>query len=264
MDNQISPLAFVDPSAKIGNNVKIYPFAFIDKDVVIGDNSVVMSHATILEGVVIGKQNYIYQNAVVGAVPQSFRFKVGHRTKVVIGDNNRIRENVVIAGSLDENSATIIGDNNFLMDGVHVCHDVHIGNDSVLGIHAQVSGDCILDDSVILSSNALIQHRVHIGSYALVQSGCRVHRDIPPYIILGGNPATYHGINSTVLCQQKESDRILRHIANAYRLIYSTTVSLEDALIRIKEQIPQSEEIDYIVSFINSSKRGITGRTIEE
>ena len=240
MDNQISPLAFVDPSAKIGNNVKIYPFAFIDKDVVIGDNSVVMSHATILEGVVIGKQNYIYQNAVVGAVPQSFRFKVGHRTKVVIGDNN------------------------FLMDGVHVCHDVHIGNDSVLGIHAQVSGDCILDDSVILSSNALIQHRVHIGRYALVQSGCRVHRDIPPYIILGGNPATYHGVNSTVLRQQKESDRILRHIANAYRLIYSTTVSLEDALIRIKEQIPQSEEIDYIVSFINSSKRGITGRTIEE
>ena len=240
MDNQISPLAFVDPSAKIGNNVKIYPFAFIDKDVVIGDNSVVMSHATILEGVVIGKQNYIYQNAVVGAVPQSFRFKVGHRTKVVIGDNN------------------------FLMDGVHVCHDVHIGNDSVLGIYAQVSGDCILDDSVILSSNALIQHRVHIGRYALVQSGCRVHRDIPPYIILGGNPATYHGINSTVLCQQKESDRILRHIANAYRLIYSATVSLEDALIRIKEQIPQSEEIDYIVSFINSSKRGITGRTIEE
>ena len=127
MDNQISPLAFVDPSAKIGNNVKIYPFAFIDKDVVIGDNSVVMSHATTLEGVVIGRQNYIYQNAVVGAVPQSFRFKVGHRTKVVIGDNNRIRENVVIAGSLDENSATIIGDNNFLMDGVHVCHDVHIG-----------------------------------------------------------------------------------------------------------------------------------------
>lgn len=150
------------------------------------------------------------------------------------------------------------------MDGVHVCHDVHIGNDSVLGIHAQISGDCILDDSVILSSNALIQHRVHIGRYALVQSGCRVHRDIPPYIILGGNPATYHGINSTVLCQQKESDRILRHIANAYRLIYSATVSLEDALIRIKEQIPQSEEIDYIVSFINSSKRGITGRTIEE
>lgn len=84
MDNQISPLAFVDPSAKIGNNVKIYPFAFIDKDVVIGDNSVVMSHATILEGVVIGRQNYIYQNAVVGAVPQSFRLRSAIAPKLLL------------------------------------------------------------------------------------------------------------------------------------------------------------------------------------
>ena len=176
----ISPLAYVHPEAQIGKNVKIYPFAYIERGTVIGDNCVIMSHASILEGVEIGADNYIYQNAVIGAVPQSFRYTIGHRTRVVIGQGNRIRENVVIAGSLVENTATVIGDCNFLMDGVHVCHDVHIGDDNVLGIGAQVAGECHLEHHVILSSGVILQHLVRVGRYSLVQSGCVVQKDVPP------------------------------------------------------------------------------------
>lgn len=263
-ENLISPLAYIHPTAKIGQNVKIHPFAFIDKDVVIGDDTIVMAHATILEGAVLGKNNYVYQNAVIGATPQSFRYKKGHLTHVVIGDNNRIRENVVIAGSLDENTATTIGNDNFLMDGVHICHDVKIGNDCVLGIHAQLAGDCVLEDHVVLSSAAILQHRVRVGRYSLLQSGCRVQKDVPPYIILGGNPAAYHGVNSLILEKQGETERILRHIANTYRLIYTGGFSLQDAVIKIKEQIPTSIEIENIINFIKDSKHGIVRHRKDE
>ena len=258
----ISPLAYVHPEAKIGENVKIYPFAYIERDTVIGDNCVIMSHASILEGSVLGSDNIVYQNAVIGAVPQSFRYTVGHRTHVRIGNGNRIRENVVIAGGLEDETATIIGDRNFLMDGVHICHDVQIGDDNVLGIGSQVAGDCMLEGNVILSSGVILQHLVRVGRFSLVQSGCVVQKDVPPYIILGGNPASYHGISAVVLQKQGLSERILRHITNAYRIIYTGNESLEDAIQKIKDQIPTSPEIENIVSFIADSKRGIVRRTL--
>lgn len=256
----ISPLAYVHPEAQIGKNVKIYPFAYIERGTVIGDNCVIMSHASILEGVEIGADNYIYQNAVIGAVPQSFRYTIGHRTRVVIGQGNRIRENVVIAGSLDENTATVIGDCNFLMDGVHVCHDVHIGDDNVMGIGAQVAGECQLEHHVILSSGVILQHLVRVGRYSLVQSGCVVQKDVPPYIILGGNPVSYHGVSAVILQKKGVDERTLRHITNAYRIVYTGNESLEDAIQKIKDQIPSSPEIDHIVDFIQGSQRGIVRR----
>lgn len=256
----ISPLAYVHPEAKIGENVKIYPFAYIERDVVIGDGCVIMSHASILEGSVLGTDNYIYQNAVIGAVPQSFRYTVGHRTHVRIGNENRIRENVVIAGGLEDETATVIGDRNFLMDNVHICHDVQMGDDNVIGIGAQIAGECSLEGNVILSSGVILQHLARVGRYSLVQSGCVVQKDVPPYIILGGTPASYHGVSAVVLQKQGMSERILRHITNAYRIIYTGNEALEDAIQKIKDQIPGSSEIENIVNFIAESKRGIVRR----
>ncbi|MBR1593510.1 MAG: acyl-ACP--UDP-N-acetylglucosamine O-acyltransferase [Alloprevotella sp.] len=261
MATEISPLAYVHPEARLGENVKVYPFAYIERDVVIGDNCVIMSHASVLEGSVMGADNYIYQNAVIGAVPQSFRYTVGHRTHVRIGQGNRIRENVVIAGGLEDETVTVIGDRNFLMDGVHICHDVQIGDDNVLGIGAQVAGECQLEHHVILSSGVILQHLARVGRYSLIQSGCVVQKDVPPYIILGGNPVSYHGVSAVILEKEGLSERTLRHIANAYRIVYTGNESLEDAVQKIVDQIPGSAEIDNIVSFIRDSKRGIVRRT---
>lgn len=253
----ISPLAYVDPGAKLGNNVEVKPFAYIESGVVIGDNCVIMPHASILEGTTLGSDNIIYQNAVVGAKPQDFHFVEGSPTHVVIGNNNRIRENVVIAGSIHADKATTIGNNNFLMDQVHVCHDVKIHDNCVVGIGVSIAGECEIDDYSIQSSGAIIQQRVHVGRFSLMQSGCRVQKDVPPYIVLGGNPASYHGLNSVVLKHFNTTDRVLRHIANTYRIIYTSNLSLEDAIIKIPEQIPMSEEIEHILEFIKASKHGI-------
>lgn len=260
----ISPLAYVAPGAKLGNNVEVKPFAYIEEDVEIGDNCTIMPHASILNGTKMGSNNIVYQNSVIGATPQDFHFVEGQKTHVVIGNDNRIRENVVIAGSTYEDRATTIGDGNFLMDKVHICHDVRIHNKCVLGIGVSVAGESEVEDGSIQSSYVVVQQHVRIGRYSLIQSGCRVQKDVPPYVLLGGNPASYHGVNAFVLKHFNKSDRVLRHIANTYRLIYTGNFSLEDAVIKIGEQIPMSEEIENIISFIKKSKHGIVRHLKEE
>jgi Acyl-[acyl carrier protein]--UDP-N-acetylglucosamine O-acyltransferase len=117
----ISPLAYVDPAAKIGSNVTIKPFAYIEGDVEIGDNCLIMPHASVLEGTRLGKNNKIHQGAVLGAEPQDFHYK-GDKSFLFIGDNNDFRENVVISRATCKDASTTIGNNNSLMDGVHLCH----------------------------------------------------------------------------------------------------------------------------------------------
>ncbi len=252
----ISPLASIAPEAKIGKDVKIYPFAYIEKDVVIGDGCVIMPHANILNGTRMGKNNTVYQNAVLGAVPQDFHY-TGEDSELLIGDNNQIRENVVIARGTHAGGATRIGNDNFITEKVHICHDVEIGNHCVLGIGSTIAGECKLEDCVILSGAVILHQYCHIGQWTLIQGGCRISKDVPPYIIMNGNPAEYHGVNHVVLSHNNFSDRVIRHIASAYRLVYQGNFSIQDAVLKIKDQIPMSDEIHNIMNFINNSKRGI-------
>lgn len=260
----ISPLAYVDPTAKLGNNVEIKPFAYIEGGVEIGDNCVIMPHVSILEGTTLGSGNIVYQNAVIGAKPQDFHFVEGSKTRVIIGNDNRIRENVVIAGSTYEGKATIVGNGNFIMDQTHICHDVIIHDKTVTGIGSIISGESELYEGCILSNNAIVQQHVRVGRYSLIQSGCRVQKDVPPYVIMGGNPVSYHGVNAVILKHIDLTERILRHISNTYRLIFTANFSLEDAIIKIPEQIPMSEEIDNILDFIKTTKIGIVRKMKED
>lgn len=256
----ISPLAYVESGAQIGNNVEIHPFAYIQKDVVIGDNCIIYPHASILNGTRMGSDNIVYSHTVIGAEPQSFHFKPGNPVRVTIGNKNRIRENVVIAGGFIHEGGTTIGNKNYLMDRVHLCHDVKLHDCAVIGIGSILSGESAVYTHAIISNNAIVLEKARIGRFSLLQSGTRVHKDVPPYVIIGGNPATYNGINTHMLEKEGKEERILRHISNAYRLIYKGNFSLEDAIFQIKDQIPQSQEIDKIIDFVENSKLGIVRR----
>lgn len=250
----ISPLAFVDPAAKIGKNVTIQPFAYIEGDVEIGDDCIIMANASVLNGTRMGKGNKIHQGTVLGSEPQDFHY-TGEKSLLIIGDHNDIRENVVISRATHAGKASRIGNENYLMDGVHLCHDVQIGNHCVLGIKTTVAGECTIDDCTILSSNVILHQNCHIGHWTLVQSGCRLSKDVPPYVIMSGNPAAYHGINAVVLQSKNQvTERVLRHIVNAYRLIYQGNFSITDALQKIEDQVPMSEEIRHIIDFVGKSK----------
>uniref|UniRef100_UPI00402813F0 acyl-ACP--UDP-N-acetylglucosamine O-acyltransferase n=1 Tax=Phocaeicola coprocola TaxID=310298 RepID=UPI00402813F0 len=252
----ISPLAYVDPSAKIGKNVTVHPFAYIDKNVEIGDDNVIMPYVSLMSGTRMGNGNTVYQGAVVAAVPQDFTY-TGEDTLACIGNNNVIRENAVIIRGTHAGHATSIGDGNFIMTGARLSHDVEVGNHCIIGNGSQVSGNCIIQDCAILTSNVLMQGNTRLGSYSLVQGGCRFIKDIPPYIVAAHEPIAFYSINTKVLELAGFSETLIKHIAQAYRILYKANTSQHDALLRIEEQVPNSPEIDRIVEFVRTSKLGI-------
>ncbi len=254
----ISTLAYVNPEAKIGSNVTIHPFAYIDKDVVIGDDCVIMPYVSVMAGTRMGKGNKVFQHAVLGAEPQDMKYN-GEDTLLIIGDNNHIRENVVIARSIyTDGRATTIGNDNFLMDKVHICHDVTIANHCVVGIGSTLAGESIIDSCAILSGNVVLYQHAHVGSWSMVQGGTRLAKDVPPYIIVSGNPPEYRGVNAQVLAKHNNvPEKKLRHIVNAYRLVFQGNFSLHDAISKIEAQVPMSDEIQHILDFCKASKNGV-------
>ena len=252
----ISPLAYIHPEAKIGENVEIGPFVFIDKNVVIGDNNTIMPNVNILYGSRIGNNNRIFPGAVIGAIPQDLKFR-GEETTAEIGDNNTIRENAVIIRATFAGDETVVGSGNFIMQGARISHDVTIGNNCIIGNGSQVSGCCVVEDYAILTSNVLMQGKTRLGTYAAVQGGCRFTKDIPPYCVAAHEPTAFYSINTTVLQHEGFSETVIKHIAHAFRILYKVNTSTEDALRRIEEQVPSSPEIVHLIEFVRSSKLGI-------
>ncbi len=252
----ISTLAYVDPKATIGKNVEIAPFAYIEKNVVIGDNNRIMSGAKILAGSRIGNGNEIFPNAVIGAIPQDLKFR-GEESTAEIGDFNRIRENVTINRGTATKGRTVVGSRNLLMEGVHVAHDAVVGNNCIIGNATKFAGEIVIDDNAIISGGVLMHQFCRVGGYVMIQGGCRFSKDVPPFIIAGREPISYAGINLVGLRRNGFSDELIENIHNAYRLIYQQGLNTSQALERVKQEIPTSPEIQYILDFISSSKRGI-------
>lgn len=252
----ISPLAYIHPEAKIGENVEIAPFVFIDKNVVIGDNNTIMANANILYGARIGNGNTIFPGAVISAIPQDLKFR-GEDTTAEIGDNNLIRENVTINRGTSAKGKTTVGNNNLLMEGVHVAHDAIIGNNCIIGNSTKMAGEIIIDDNAIISGAVLMHQFCHVGGYVMIQGGSRFSKDIPPYIIAGREPIAYSGINIVGLRRRGFSNELIENIHNAYRIIYQSGLNISDALEEVQKEVPMTPEIEYIISFIKESSRGI-------
>lgn len=251
--NKISNLAYVHPDAKIGNNVVIDPFVYIEDNVEIGDDCHIRPHVVIRSGARIGSNNHIYEGSIISAPPQDFRWH-GEKSYVIIGDNNTIREHVIINRSIHENGATKIGNNSFIMAQTHIGHDSTIGNYCVLGNAVKVAGDVKVGDYSILSSNALIHERCDVGAYCLIKGGCRVNNHVPPFTVMAHNPIEYKGINSFVMRKCDFDESTIDAIASAYRHVYHSNTSVFNAVRRIKvdvEDIPQKKDI---LSFIENHR----------
>ena len=256
MASDISPRAEIDPRAKIGDNCKIFPFVYIEGDVEIGDNCVIFPFTSILNGSRIGKANKIHQGSVIAALPQDFEF-TGEKSECIIGDNNIIRENVVINRATHNGGKTVIGNNNFLMEGVHISHDTVIADNCVFGYGTKIAGDCYIEDGVIFSTSVIGNAGTRIGTGAMIQAGTTFSKDVPPYIIAGGTPVKYAGVNTTVLSMGGISEKVQKHLANAYRLVFHGQNSVIDAVEQVKQQVPDSPEIQHLIEFITNTKNGI-------
>lgn len=251
----ISPLAYIHPEARIGENCEIGPFCYIDRNVVIGDNNTLMNSVTVLYGARIGNGNRFFPGCVIGAIPQDLKFR-GEETTAEIGDSNTFRENVTVNRGTAAKNRTVIGNNNLLMESVHIAHDDIVGNECIIGNGTKLAGEVTIDDRAILSANVLVHQFCRIGSYCMVGGGTRSAQDILPFSMIARDPAAYCGLNTVGLRRRGFDRNITENIHRAYQIILQGTGLLKDLLLRVEEEIPSSPEITYILDFIRTSKRG--------
>ena len=253
--NQISPLAYVHPEAKLGDNNIIGPFCYIDRNTVMGDNNVLQNSVTINYGARIGSNNEIFPGASISTKPQDLKFK-GEDTICEVGSFNSIRENVTISRGTASKGTTQVGDHNLLMENMHIAHDCFCGSHLIIGNSTKFAGEVRVDDNAIISAEVLCHQFCHIGGYVMIQGGSRFSQDIPPYIIAGKEPIRYAGVNIVGLRRHGFSNELIELIHNAYRLLYSKGI-LAEGIEEIKKNLQVTPEIQYIIDFVSSSKRGI-------
>lgn len=248
-------MAFVHPDAKLGDNNIIGPFCYIDADVVIGDSNVMQNSVTLNQGTRMGSGNEIFPGTSISTKPQDLKYR-GETTTCQIGDNNSIRENVTISRGTASKGTTIVGSNNLLMENMHIAHDCIIGNNCIIGNSTKFAGEVVVDDCAIISAEVLFHQFCHIGGYVMVQGGSRSSQDIPPYVICGKEPIKFAGLNLVGLRRRGYSNEQIETIREAYRLLYSKGV-LKDGIEEIRANLPITQEVKYIIEFVETSQRGI-------
>ncbi len=252
--NDISPLAVVHPNAKLGTGNTIGPFCVIDADVEIGDNNLLLSHVILHEGLRMGNGNEVFPGASLSTKPQDLKYK-GEKTYCHIGNNNSIRENVTISRGTASKGKTVVGDGNLMMEDMHLAHDCVVGNGCVIGASTKIAGEITIDDYAVISACVLFHQFMRIGSYVMVQGGCRLPMDIPPFVTIGKEPARYCGLNVIGLRRHGFTEERINRIHEAYRIYYSSLI--KDEALKQMKVLGRNEDIDYIISFIENSQRGI-------
>ena len=253
MNNNMS---VISKKAKIGSNVSIGPYCIIEDNVVIGNNTQIDSHTIIKKYTEIGKNCNIFSHCVIGEIPQDKKYS-GEKSKLIIGDNNTIREFCTLNRGTEESGSTKIGNNCLFMAYVHVAHDCILKNDIILANGVQLGGHVTIDNYGIVGGMTPVHQFCKIGMHSFVGGGLRVVQDIPPYIIANGEPLKFSGINILGLKRRKFSSDERDDIKKAYRLIYNSNYNISQAVKKIKNSFNMNDSIKDILEFINSSTRGL-------
>lgn len=252
----IDSKAIVDPKAKIGKNVSIGPWSIIGPDVEIGDNCDIASHVVIRGPSVIGKNNKFYQFSTIGDDTPDLKYK-GEPTKLIIGDNNIIREGVTIhRGTVQDNGETIIGNHNLLMAYAHVGHDSVIGNHVIMVNNSSLAGHVNVGDWAILSGYALIHQYVSVGAHSFIGPAAFSYHDVPAFVTAFGSPAEPRTINKEGLKRRGFSVDQIALANKAYKLLYRRGLSLDEAIEAIAE-LGDDPVITVLLDSLKSATRGI-------
>ena len=253
----IDARAIVSPQAQLAPDVTVGPFSIIGPQVQIGARSVIGPHVVVNGPTTIGEDNHIFQFASIGDAPQDKKYR-GEPTRLVIGDRNVFRESCTInRGTSHDKGVTTIGSDNLFMAFSHVAHDCVIGNNTVFANSVAMGGHVEVGDWVILGGLTAIHQFIKIGAHAFLGGGAILSRDVPPYVMVAGNPAVPHGVNAEGLKRRGFSEEQIRHIREAYRILYRSDLKLSEALERLTELASEQPEIQAFVDFIHASTRSL-------
>lgn len=255
----IHPSSIVEDGAIIGANVRIGPFCYIGANVEIGEGTELKSHIVVNGHTKIGRDNVIFQFASIGEINQDLKYQ-GEPTRVEIGDRNRIRESVTIhRGTIQGGSLTKVGDDNLFMVNVHIAHDCIIGNRCIIANNGTLGGHVILGDFAIIGGMTAVHQFCQIGAHVMVGGCSGVAQDVPPYVIAQGNHATPYGLNIEGLKRRGFDKESLHAIRNAYKVLYRSGKSLEEARCEIAQLAQANPHVKVFSEFLENSAESNRG-----
>lgn len=253
----IHDTAVIDPAARIAADVVVGPYSVIGADVEIDSNCWIGSHVVIGGNTRIGENNRIFPFASLGQEPQDKKY-TGEATRLEIGRGNTIREYVTInRGTEQDAGVTRIGDDNWIMAYVHIAHDCCIGSHTVLANNATLAGHVHLGDYVTLGGAALVHQYCHIGAHAFTAYGSRINKNVPPFVTVSEGRARPRGLNSEGLKRRGFDEQRIRALKEAYRLVYRSGLTLEEAVERLSEAAAVSDDVCQLRDFLLNCTRSI-------
>jgi len=255
---KIHSTAIVHPNARIAEGVEVGPYAVIGEHVRIGRDTKICSHVLIEGWTTIGERNHIFPFSSIGTAPQDIGYR-NEETYLIIGDDNVIRECATVhRATTKEDRKTVIGNKNFLMAYSHVAHDCRLGNNIIMANSVALGGHIVIGDHAILGGIVAVHQFARIGPYAIIGGQSAVTLDIPPYVSAAGNRAQLYGLNLVGLKRKGFSEQAISTLKKAYKIIFRSGLTQDEAIKKTLMNIPDSPEVNVLIEFIRTSKRGIT------
>ncbi|OIO54037.1 MAG: acyl-[acyl-carrier-protein]--UDP-N-acetylglucosamine O-acyltransferase [Alphaproteobacteria bacterium CG_4_10_14_0_2_um_filter_63_37] len=253
----IHPTALVDPAARLGEGVEIGPYSIVGPQVEIGAGTWIGPHVVIQGATRVGCENRIYQFCSLGEAPQDLHDR-GEATRLEIGDRNQIRESVTVhRGSKKGGGLTVVGSDCYIMINTHIAHDCTIGNHTIIANNVALGGHCRIGNWVTLGGATLVHQFCAVGDYAFTGAGSYIARDVPPHLMVTGNPSVPRGLNRVGLKRRGFSDAQIRRLTEVYKILYLRNYDLAEATRQIEALAEGHEEVTLFADFLKQSKRGI-------
>ena len=256
----IHPTAIIDPRAEIDEDVTIGPYCVIGPSVRIGAGTVLHNQVTISGMTTIGFDNEIFPYCVIGSVPQDLKYD-GEQTRVIIGDRNQIREHVTIhRGTPMGGGVTRVGDDNLFMVGVHIAHDCIVHGHTILANNVMLAGHVVVHSGAGIGGGAGIHHFATVGRLSFVGAMGRISKDVPPFMIVEGNPPAVRSLNTIGLMRRGFPERTMDALKDAYKTLYRSNLTMKEAMAELESRYPHIPEVRELCGAIRRSGEGAFGR----
>ncbi len=260
MSTVIAQTAVVDPRAKLGSNVRIGHFCVIGPHVAIGDGTIIEDHVVISGVTSLGDDNHVFPGCVIGSHPQDTSYR-DSPTRVEIGHGNTFREHCTVnRGTEKEEGVTQIGDNNFFMTATHIAHDCNLGDRIVIANNGMLGGHVHIGNDVTIAGGVGIHHFASIGQLSFVSAMSRVLHDVPPFMIVDGQPSRPRAVNGVGLKRHDYPQEDIQVLTKAYKLLYRSRVGVEVARTELFSSGPIRPVLKHLFDFIDHSIGGRHGR----
>ena len=252
----IHPTAVVHAAAHIGEGCFIGPYCVIGEHVQLGEHNKLHSHVVIDGNTSLGIGNEIYPFASIGLRTQDMKWS-GGITRVEIGDNNTFREHVTVNSATADGGVTRVGSHNHILAYAHVAHDCTLGNHIVMSNVATLGGHIVVEDFANVGGLAAVHQFCRIGRMSIIGGCSKVVQDVPPFMLVDGNPAETRTVNKVGLERNGVSDETQNALKHAYRMLFREGLTIPNALARVESELPNSAELKHLVYFARSSERGL-------